>query len=304
MHDDALTVQRIEPEQSSSVLAVADVAREVDRTDAFNEQTRLDLATGRRTGHLAAVGERPVAAAVTGGGELDLVVAPAERGKGYGTALMERLLPDLEPEVSAWSHGDHPAGRALAASHGFEAVRTLLELLLPDLGAEPTAESTGAAAGVATPAATPSGDIRITAFDPAKDVAEWVALNARVFASHPEQGGVTPADLAERMAEPWFDAADFLIARDAGGRMIGYDWLKLEPGSDIGEIYVLGVAPEAAGKGVGRVLLTEGLRRMRSEGRNGASLYVEGDNTPALALYRRAGFVDHKVDIQYRRRRG
>ncbi|GAB3392002.1 mycothiol synthase [Humibacter soli] len=294
MQDDALTVRRIEPEHSSSVLAVADVAREVDGTDAFNEQTRLDLASGRRTGHLGSVGERPVAAAVTGGGELDLVVAPAERGRGYGTALLERLLPELESDVSAWSHGDHPAARALAASHGFEAVRTLLELLLPDLGHDATGETPSSIAA--------KRGIRITPFDPTTDVAEWVALNARVFASHPEQGGVTAADLAERMAEPWFDAADFLIARDDHDVMIGYDWLKLEPDSDTGEIYVLGVAPEAAGKGVGSVLLAEGLRRMRSRGRTRASLYVEGDNTPALALYRRAGFVDHKVDIHYRRR--
>jgi len=29
------------------------------------------------------------------------------------------------------------------------------------------------------------------------------------------------------------------------------------------------------------------------------ALYVEGDNAPALALYRRQGFVDHTVDVQY-----
>lgn len=291
MSSGQLTVRRVAPEQTAEVLAVADEARKADGIDPFNEQARLDIASGRRTAQLAEAHGVPVAAAVTGRDELDLVIAPGERGRGHGTAFLELLLPELEADVSAWSHGDHPAARALASSHGFEAVRTLLELRLPDL-----------AAALRNDAAVPADGIRLSPFDPARDSSDWLRLNARTFAAHPEQGAVTATDLAERMAEPWFEAEDFLVARGADGRMLGYDWLKLEPGSDDGEIYVLGVDPGAAGSGLGRALLEAGLRRMLARGRSQASLYVEGDNARAVALYRRAGFVDAAVDVQFRRR--
>lgn len=293
MTSPALLVEPADDRRLIAVLAVADAARAADGVDPFNEQTRLDLASSRRQAHLGSVGGDDVVVAVTGGGELDLVVTPAARARGYGKAMLTALLPGLDAEVSAWSHGDHPAARALAASHGFDRVRVLLRLALPTLpGAVPR-----------TAAREADDGIRLTAFDPVTDAADWLALNARAFATHPEQGRVTAADLVEREAEDWFDPEDFLVARDATGRMVGFHWLKLEPGSDDGEVYVLGVHPDAAGHGLGGRLLAAGLTHLRERGRKTASLYVEGDNVPALALYRRAGFVDDIVDVQYRRSR-
>lgn len=283
----SLLVRHVATGDLADVLAVADAARRHDGPDPFNEQTRLDLASGRRTAYVGSVAGVAVGAAATGGGELDLVVLPAERGRGYGTALLTSLLPSLEPDVSAWSHGDHPAAGALAARHGFERVRTLLRLRLPSLTHVDPREATDG--------------IRIETFDPATDASDWLAVNARAFAGHPEQGRMTADDLAEREAESWFDPSDFLVARDGDGRMLGFHWMKLEPGADDAEVYVLGVDPDAAGRGLGSALLTEGLLRMRARGRTSASLYVEGDNDRALGLYRRAGFVDDAVDVQYRR---
>jgi mycothiol synthase len=294
----AIRVHRAAPDDLADVLAVADAASEQDGADPFNEQTRLDLASGRRSAYAAYSNgdgdgdsrhdaDRIVGAAATGAGELDLIVLPGERGRGYGTAVLESLLPTLEPDVSAWSHGDHPAARALAASHGFQLVRTLLRLRLPSL-----------AQVVRRP--LPDG-IRIETFDPVAGASDWLAVNSRAFAGHPEQGRMSADDLSEREAEPWFDPEDFLVALDDEGRMLGFHWMKLEPGSDEGEVYVLGVDPDAAGRGLGSVLLAEGVVRMRERGRKSASLYVEGDNDRALALYRHAGFVDDAVDVQYRR---
>ena len=273
----------------TGALAVADNALLHDGVDPFNEQSRLDLASGRRSVRLARDGGTAIAAAAFGNGELDLVVLPDARGRGVGTALLESLLPDLEPQVTAWSHGDHPAAHALAERHGFDLVRTLLRLRLPSLDTLP-----------GSPA--PADGIRIQEFDPETDASDWLALNARAFASHPEQGDMSADDLAEREAESWFDPADFLVAKDATGRMLGFHWMKLEPNEDDGEVYVLGVDPDAAGRGIGKLLLAAGLRRMREKGRSSASLYVEGDNEPALGLYRRFGFVDDAVDVQFRRR--
>nr|WP_205864824.1 mycothiol synthase [Planctomonas sp. JC2975] len=290
-----MTVATVAADALQDVLGIADAAHRADGTDPFNEQTRLDLPSGRRVAHTGALDGIVVAAAATAEGELDLVVAPEQRGHGYGTAMLERLLPSLEGDVSAWSHGNHPAAGALAASHGFERVRTLLRLVLPRLD---DVAAIGDRSGIGAP-----DGIRLTTFDHDADSADWLALNARAFARHPEQGSMTAADLAEREAEPWFDGRDFLIARDADDRMVGFHWMKREPGSPEGEVYVLGVDPDTAGKGLGRFLLTQGLRRMRENDATRASLYVEGDNERALALYRRIGFVDDTIDVQYRRSR-
>jgi mycothiol synthase len=136
-------------------------------------------------------------------------------------------------------------------------------------------------------------------FRPDHDDDAWVALNARVFASHPEQGKLTLDDLHARMTEPWFDAADFLVARKDGA-IVGYNWLKVETPDEPGEIYVLGVDPAVAGRGLGRALMIAGLRRLRARGCRTAALYVEADSEGAVHLYRSLGFTDHTIDVQYR----
>ena len=271
--------------------SVAAAATAVDGHPPFNEQAMLDLASGRRTPLLISVGDEPVGAAILGQGELDFVIAPAHRGHGHGGEALRQILADAPDQLTAWSHGDHPAARVLANRYRLAAARTLLQL-----GASLTREIPAEAAPAAHSGA------RIGAFRPGVDDEEWVALNALVFASHPEQGSLTRADLAARQTEPWFDPGDFLLARDeATGALIGYTWLKIEPGSPTGEIYVIGVHPDAAGRGLGRALLLAGMERLRDRGCTSATLYVEAHNTPAVNLYRSLGFTDHTVDVQYRR---
>lgn len=298
----------LDPSDAASIAAVEvllERAGEVDGQPAFNDQTRLELKSGTNHVVLAHEGERLVGAAAVADDTLELVVDPDARGRGVGSALADHVLTSrtgslllrvLEPFVGAfpaptlaWAHGDHPGARRLAVQHGFEPVRRLLQLRMPLAGAEP---------------ADP-GPHTFDTFVADRDSAPWVALNARVFAGHPEQGKLTEADLAARLAEPWFDADDFLLARDETGTMVGYNWLKVEPadadGERIGEIYVIGVDSAHAGRGLGRALMQRGLDRLRARGCTVAALYVEEDNGPAVPLYRSLGFVDHTVDVQYAR---
>lgn len=261
-----------------------------DGASPFNDQALIDAETGARTLVFAmlppespSAAELLVGAALIGHGELEFVVDPEWRGVGIGSSMLREILDNAPPGLLAWAHGDHPAARALADRCGFDRVRTLLQLRMP-LGPD--------ASGGALPAG-------IEAFRLGTDEADWIDLNARVFASHPEQGRLTIDDLRARQSEPWFDAGDFLVARDASGRMIGYNWLKID--GDHGEIYVIGVGEP--GRGLGRALMLAGLERLRARGVTTASLYVEGDNEAAVHLYRSLGFRDHAVDIQYRRRR-
>lgn len=311
---------------ASAFFRVADAARDVDGYDPFNEQARLDVASGHRTPIVASVTSTDalwqpdatwpphtdakllghvVAAAIVGAGELDLVVDPVFRGKGYGAVAVSGLLPHLHGPVTAWAHGDHPAARALAPRFGFEPVRTLLQLRLDPLP-ETEGSQNDVPEGREGRSLTPQGDgghpdVSIGAFQAGVDDAEWVALNARVFAHHPEQSGVTLDDLRAREAEAWFDPGDFLVARDGDGRMVGYNWLKLEPGHAEAEVYVLGVHAASGGRGLGRRLMRAGIARMIERGRTSATLYVEADHERAVHLYRSLGFTDHTVDVQYRR---
>lgn len=206
--------------------------------------------------------------------------------------MLERILADAPAGLLIWAHGDHPAARALAASHQLTAVRTLLQLRREVKRVGPVETSPAQIVGEVS-----TGPTRFDAFRIGTDEEAWIALNAHVFSSHPEQGSVTRADLVQLEDAPWFDSGDFIVARD-GDRMVGYCWLKIE--EQHGEIYVIGVDPSHQGTGLGRSLMAAGYARLAARGVGTVSLYVEGDNVAALALYRSLDFVDHSVDIQYR----
>ena len=271
-------------------------AARADVQPPFSDGSLVALATGTR--RVLAIGD--VAAALVGEGEAEFVVDPDARRHGHGTQLLEALLAG-DPRVAVWAHGDHPAARRLAETHGLVPVRELLQLRAagfdtrPRQGSAATQPAEGFR-GLSSERAPASPRIE-TPFAPARDADAWLDLNSRAFAAHPEQGRVSRADLDVMMAEPWFDPADFLLLRDGDGTLVGYCWLKVEHA--IGEFYVVGVSPERQGEGLGRRLVEAGLSRLAERGIRTASLYVEADNEAAVRLYRSFGFVDHSIDVQY-----
>jgi mycothiol synthase len=165
--------------------------------------------------------------------------------------------------------------------------------------------------------------VAIRTFSPGEDDEAWLALNARAFADHPEQGAWTEEDLRRRMNEAWFDPAGFFLAeRVETGALIGFHWTKVH-GSQaahvthdgnhdhehdhghghepIGEVYVLGVDPDAHARGLGRLLTVVGLRHLRSMGLLDVMLYVDESNTPAIKLYESLGFTRFAKDVLFRR---
>lgn len=303
MHRLTLRVTSLDdPHQRAGFDRIVRASTMIDGQPPFSDQSHIDVASGARTLIFAVEPQDPpaepsdfavIGAAVLGQGELEFVVDPEWRGNGYGTKALGGILASCSPTVKVWAHGDHPASRKLAAAFGFEAIRTLLQLRIP-----------GGSAAIAAPPASGDADraradITIRPFRQGTDDAAWIALNALAFASHPEQGRMTLADLRARQAEPWFDADDFLLAWDADGQLIGSNWLKVD-GSE-GEIYAIGVHPDAAGRGIGRALMEAGLLRLAEHDLETIALYVEADNTAAVGLYRSLGFTDHTIDVQYAR---
>jgi mycothiol synthase len=280
-------------------------SRRLDGQPPFSDQSLVDLVSGARRLITAAIDGRPAAAAIltvdsdaTGSAptEAELVVDPDARHRGLGGQLLRELIDSAPGELLIWAHGDHPDARALAARLGFTPVRELLQLRaavpVPEPEPEGARDSTGT--GHEWTGTT-------SAFRPGVDDAEWLALNARSFADHPEQGSLQQADLDARIAESWFDPGDFIVARDGSGAMIGFCWLKVDGiGNDaIGEFYAVGVDPGQQGHGLGRRLVNAGMTRLAERDIRVASLYVEGDNARAVALYRSVGFDSYSIDIQY-----
>ena len=196
-------------------------------------------------------------------------------------------VAEHEPDLSVWAHGGRSPLIAAAESRGFVKVRTLWQLRRP-LSHLPEAE-------------IPHG-IDVRPFAVGQDEQAWLVVNAAAFASHPEQGRWTMADLVEREAESWFDPAGFLLAW-RGDELLGYHWTKVhrEEEPALGEVYVLGVGPAAQGLRLGAGLLIAGLRHLAAQGLPTVLLYVDDDNVAAMRLYEKYGFTRHELDVQYRR---
>jgi mycothiol synthase len=285
--DSALTGVAREPVEE--LLARAEAA---DGYRALNEAADLALRQGAaESTHLTVLSEDRVvgyAQLMAGSRESTgfLVVDPAFRRQGIGLQLVRALAEHAPSPLQVLAPTDSPAAQALAARAGLIAGRTLL-IMMRDL-AEPLPEPV-----------VPDGVV-IRTFRPGQDEAAWLTVNAAAFASHPEQGAVTDKDLAERMAEAWFDPAGFFIA-ERGGAMIGFHWTKQHE-DGLGEVYVLGVAPAGHRQGIGQALLLIGLRHLQQQGNTAVELYVEAASGPAVALYSSYGFTTAARDVMYAQR--
>jgi mycothiol synthase len=288
------------PDLLAGVGALLERAGAVDPSPPLNEAALLALKHPDRadTRHLVALGaHEPVGyAQLAADGTGQLVVDPGVRRHGVGRLLMESLLGlarDAGVQLRVWALGDSPAAHALAARSGLVPMRTLLIMKrsLSDL-----------------PAPVVPAGITIAPFRVGVDERAWLTVNARAFAHHPEQGSIDAEDLAERMGEAWFDPAGFFLARPTGeaavpgGPVLGFHWTKQhdalgEPG--LGEVYVLGVDPDAQGRGLAKALLLTGLAHLRDRGDEVVELYVEADQPGPVGLYRSFGFTEASRDVMY-----
>lgn len=123
------------------------------------------------------------------------------------------------------------------------------------------------------------------------DEEAWLEVNNRAFAQHPEQSNWTLDDLHDRMAQPWFDPAGFLL-HERDGRLAAFCWTKVhhEETPPAGEIFVIGVDPDYQGHGIGAPLAYAGFDWLSAQGLTQALLYCESDNHAAMRIYNKMGF--------------
>ena len=318
-------VERLEPAEIREVLALAGAAGDTDGAYPLSEHVVLHIRHGGEAGAVHLIIRDATGAAVgyahvdttdeVEGSAAELVVHPLHRRRGLGRALVDAAISvaveadraagrttDAAGRLRLWAHGDHPSAGALALGMGFTRARVLLQMRRSLFAPLPEPR-------------LPAGVI-LRAFRPDADDEAWLAVNGRAFADHPEQGRWTLDDLRARLAEPWFDAAGFLLAiEQSTGRILGFHWTKVhgdaaersDPDGSaphqhdpIGEVYVLGVDPSAHGLGLGTALTVAGLRHLRSRGLDQAMLYVDESNRAAVGLYSRLGFARWTTDVSYR----
>lgn len=234
------------------------------------------------------------------GGELWIATDPLPAGAGSDSraalaALLDALATRALDGGAAAAHWetDEEAGvvDAVADGAGLPVRRVILQLRRP----LPLERGLVAATPpVAVRPLRPGGP----------DEEAWVRCNNRAFAHHPDQGHESVASLRSTMAEPWFDAAGFLLADgippvDEGGDLDGFCWTKVHQsdgdGPRRGEIYVIGIDPAVAGRSLGRSLTVAGLEHIASRGITTALLYVDAGNAAARRLYDRLGFTVHRT---------
>ena len=312
---------KISPAEARAVLLLADAATAKDGVAPLSEQIVLHVRHGGdpaarnlllwQGGELAGFAHLDAADGPPEGRSGELVVHPAHRGHGLGRALLQAITAEAGGEpVRLWAHGDLPAAAALAASTGLSRTRALWRM------------TRSLHVPLAEPRLAPG--ISVRTFVPGQDELEWLTLNGRAFADHPEQGRWTREDIDRREREPWFDPAGFFLA-ERGGRLVGFHWTKIHPagpapadgtaqpggtaqprpsapgGAPVGEVYVLGIDPAEQGTGLGRALTLLGLHYLRDRGLGEVMLYVEESNVAAIKLYESMGFSRAATDVMYGR---
>lgn len=270
---------RLTRQQADAVRALAERCRLADGVAPLNEDAHfaLDDASAQHllTDKSVAVGYlqwQPQH------GTAQLLVDPAQRRRGIGSALLTELAARTTPEL--WAFGDLSPARGFAAAHALVPIRTLLMMSRPLTGIQPPT--------------VPEG-VTLRGYTDA-DADELLAVNAAAFAHHPEQGALDATGLARRTAEDWFDPDGLILAFDADG-LAGFHWTKTEHG--VGEVYVVGVDPRAQGRGYGRLLLDAGLSHLAAKGLRAVELYVDAADRIAVRMYERAGFAETHRDVVY-----
>ncbi|MGW1544536.1 mycothiol synthase [Streptomyces sp. NPDC002309] len=283
------------PEQTEAVLDLLAAAARTDGQQAVSEQGRLRVRGGAREGvsHLLlTAGDQLVGYAQLEDTDpveapaAELVVHPAHRGHGHGRALGSALLAASGKRLRVWAHGGHAAARHLAQVLGLTLFRELRQMRRPLTGLD-------------LPEPVLPRDVTVRPFVSGRDDAAWLAVNAAAFAHHPEQGSLAQRDLDDRRAEPWFDPEGFFLAF-RGDELVGFHWTKVHAEEQLGEVYVLGVAPGAQGSGLGKALTSIGLRHLAAQALPTAMLYVDADNKAAVGVYERMGFTTYETDLMYR----
>jgi mycothiol synthase len=209
------------------------------------------------------------------------VVHPDHRGRGLGTALLDRieeragrLLPDLE--TVRFRHAidaDDDAAAALLRGRGLRLVRHFWHMQVE-------------LAGPVEPGPSPAG-IAIAGICSPDDLPDVHGVLETAFADHWDHAPRTYERWVDDEASgPDYDPSLWLAAR-AGGVVVGA--LTASVMGDHGWVGLLGVAAPYRGRGIAPALLRRSFAGFAARGVDRVVLAVDAGNASAAAVYERAG---------------
>ena len=175
-------------------------------------------------------------------------------------------------EIQLWIENAEDNDNGLIASTGFSPYRDLVQLRC----------------------SLPVQESRLTtrSFELGVDEEDFLLVNRRAFAWHPEQGDLDESSFAKLKTESWFDSNGFLLY-ELENRIAGFCWTKIhvDHSPPLGEIYAIAIDPDYHGTGLGMPMTEAGLNYLHSKGIETGMLYVESDNAAALRTYEKIGFT-------------
>ena len=190
------------------------------------------------------------------------------------------LAQNAGADCPVWVHGTSERFASVLRDGGYDSSRTLLQMRVP--------------------LPTPAADLDTRAFTVA-DIDDVVRVNNRAFAWHPEQAGLTGEAIRRDIDTEWFVADGFRL-HHVENELAGFCWTKQHSDPEVlGEIYVIALDPDFHGRGLGTKMTQAGLDWLAAHGHDIGMLYVESDNEPAVATYKRLGFTTHRSDTLWNR---
>lgn len=239
------------------------------------------------------------------GPSAELVISHQSEPQVLGHLLVGMSNDAPESSLRLWARGDSKHLVDLANEQGFGIERKLVKMARSLFSLTPYE-------------GLPTG-FRYRTFVPNQDEELFLKANREIFQALPDQKRWTRRDLAARMAEDWFDPDGFFLVFDEEkpDELAGFHWTKIHGRpkrisanklhtSDhhhdaFGEVYVLGVAPGYQKRGLGKALTLLGLEHLARQGLDSAILYVDANNSSAVALYEGLGFSRVSTDILFRK---
>lgn len=274
----------------SEALIIARKAKTTDGIAPLSEQYLLGL-EDPSMGHthvgifeLSGTNECLVGFAAISGDSAEFVVNPDHRGKGYGTELADEVTRRGIRKI--WAHGNLPSAVQLGVDRHMVVTRRLLVMGTSTLDFDVELPE-----GFELMNLTQAREQLIDADG------QWLKANNEAFSWHPEQGGWDAARLARAQRVEWFRPDDVLFLV-TDGTIAGFHWLKRHSPT-LGEIYVVGLARDFRGRGLGDPLVRAGLRHLYDAGMNRVILYVEENNWPAVNAYKALGFQTEEHHVVY-----
>lgn len=215
------------------------------------------------------------------------VVEPAWRRRGIGRALVDAAAAiETRQGNDAVIMGvlpDDEGSSAFLAATGFAYHSTVWDLDM--------------APGVSVPMPAWPDGVRARPIDGSRDLPAWVELFNEAFATHPTPLQMRLESTVADWGKPFPEREeDIVLAEAADGTLLGFccaDPARRPGGAPAprGEIWTIGVRTGEQGRGLGRQLLRWGVRHLRDQGVETATLAVNGTNARALRLYESEGFV-------------